>query len=86
VSKYLEVLTPQNCQVIFIDQQPQMAFGVQSIDRQVPKNNVVALAKAARVFNIPTTITRSRPTGSPATPTRNCWTSSPATSCSNAPR
>ncbi|MDV5140385.1 hydrolase [Chimaeribacter arupi] len=53
----LEVLTPDNCQMIFIDQQPQMAFGVQSIDRQVLKNNTVALAKAAKVFNIPTIIT-----------------------------
>jgi len=53
----LEVLTPANSQIIFIDHQPQMAFGVQSIDRQVLKNNVVGLAKAARVFNIPTTIT-----------------------------
>jgi nicotinamidase-related amidase len=53
----LEVLTPTNCQIIFIDQQPQMAFGVQSMDRQVLKNNVVGLAKAAKVFNIPTTIT-----------------------------
>ena len=53
----LEVLTPQNSQVIFIDHQPQMAFGVQSIDRQALKNNVVALAKAAKVFDIPTTIT-----------------------------
>ena len=53
----LEVLTPQNCQLIFIDHQPQMAFGVQSIDRQTLKNNVVGLAKAARVFNIPTTLT-----------------------------
>src|SRR5689334_14772077 len=53
----LEVLTPQNCQLIFIDQQPQMAFGVQSIDRQMLKNNVVALAKAAKLFKIPTTIT-----------------------------
>ena len=53
----LEVLTPENCQLIFIDQQPQMAFGVQSIDRQVLKNNVVALAKAAKVFDIPTIIT-----------------------------
>jgi nicotinamidase-related amidase len=52
-----ELLTPDNCQLIFIDQQPQMAFGVQSIDRQVLKNNVVALAKAAKVFGIPTTIT-----------------------------
>ena len=57
MSKYLEVLTPQNCQVLFIDQQPQMAFGVQSIDRQTLKNNVVGLAKAAKVFRIPTTIT-----------------------------
>lgn len=53
----LEVLTPQNCQFIFIDQQPQMAFGVQSIDRQALKNNVVGLAKTARVFDIPTLIT-----------------------------
>src|ERR1700761_7061131 len=53
----LEVLTPTNSQIIFIDQQPQMAFGVQSIDRQVLKNNVVGLAKAAKIFNIPTTIT-----------------------------
>jgi len=57
MSKYLEVLTPQNSQLIFIDQQPQMAFGVQSIDRQVLKNNVVGLAKAAKAFGIPTTIT-----------------------------
>ncbi len=53
----LEVLTPQNSQLIFIDHQPQMAFGVQSIDRQVLKNNTVALAKAAKVFNIPTVVT-----------------------------
>ncbi|MEO0679156.1 MAG: hydrolase [Pseudomonadota bacterium] len=53
----LEVLTPLNSQLIFIDQQPQMAFGVQSIDRQALKNNVVGLAKAAKAFDVPTTIT-----------------------------
>ena len=53
----LEVLTPQNSQLIIIDHQPQMAFGVQSMDRQTMKNNVVGLAKAAKVFDIPTTIT-----------------------------
>ena len=53
----LEQLSPTNCQVIFIDHQPQMAFGVQSIDRQVLKNNTVGLAKAAKTFNIPVTIT-----------------------------
>ena len=54
---YLDLLTPQNSQLIIIDQQPQMAFGVQSIDRQTLKNNVVALAKAAKAFKVPTTIT-----------------------------
>ncbi len=57
MTRKLELLTPQNSQLIFIDQQPQMAFGVQSIDRQVLKNNVVALAKSAKVFGVPTTIT-----------------------------
>jgi len=53
----LELLTPSNSQLIFIDHQPQMAFGVQSIDRQTLKNNVVGLAKAARIFDVPTIIT-----------------------------
>ncbi len=52
-----EILTPQNSQVIFIDHRPQMAFGVQSIDRQILKNNTVALAKAAKLYDVPTTIT-----------------------------
>jgi nicotinamidase-related amidase len=53
----LNVLTPENSQIIFIDHQPQMAFGVQSIDRQTLKNNTVGLAKAAKIFDIPTVIT-----------------------------
>ncbi|MEL6596015.1 MAG: hydrolase [Pseudomonadota bacterium] len=53
----LDVLTPENSQLIFIDHQPQMAFGVQSIDRQTLKNNTVALAKAGKIFGIPTIIT-----------------------------
>ncbi|MEL7139477.1 MAG: hydrolase [Pseudomonadota bacterium] len=53
----LQVLTPENSQLIFIDHQPQMAFGVASIDRQLLKNNVVALAKSAKLYGIPTTIT-----------------------------
>lgn len=57
MSTKLELLTPDNCQLIFIDHQPQMAFGVQSMDRQTLKNNTVALAKAAKLFEIPTTIT-----------------------------
>ena len=53
----LELLTAGNCQLIFIDHQPQMAFGVVSMDRQMLKNNTVALAKAAKAFGVPTIIT-----------------------------
>lgn len=53
----LDLLTPENSTMIFIDHQPQMAFGVTSIDRQLLKNNVIALAKSAKVFNVPTILT-----------------------------
>jgi nicotinamidase-related amidase len=52
-----KLLTPDNCAFIFIDHQPQMSFGVASIDRQVLKNNTVAMAKTAKLFNVPTVIT-----------------------------
>lgn len=52
-----ELLTPQNSALIFIDHQPQMAFGVASIDRQLLKNNVTALAKAGKLFKIPIILT-----------------------------
>ncbi|MCE0722618.1 MULTISPECIES: hydrolase [Legionella] len=52
-----QLLTPQNCVFVFIDHQPQMSFGVTSIDRQLLKNNVVAMAKTAKLFNIPTLLT-----------------------------
>jgi nicotinamidase-related amidase len=52
-----ELLTPQNCTVIFIDFQPQMVFGVTNIDRQMLFNNVMLLAKAAKVFRVPTILT-----------------------------
>lgn len=57
MSSKLELLTPQNSQLLFIDQQPLMAFGVQSMDKQTLKNNVVGLARSAKAFGIPTTIT-----------------------------
>jgi len=47
------LLTPGNCVVIFIDHQPQMFFGVASIDRQNLLNNVLVLAKAAKIFGVP---------------------------------
>jgi nicotinamidase-related amidase len=50
---YLDLIDPQNSVLILIDFQPQMTFGVASIDRQTLINNVVGLAKAAKVFKVP---------------------------------
>ncbi|WP_419236503.1 hydrolase [Serratia fonticola] len=56
MSKF-QLLDPKNSALIFIDHQPQMAFGVANIDRQQLKNNVVALAKAGSIFDVPTIFT-----------------------------
>jgi nicotinamidase-related amidase len=55
MSKF-EMLTPQNCAVALIDYQPAMYQGIQSHDRLVPFNNVQVIAKAAKLFGIPTII------------------------------
>jgi nicotinamidase-related amidase len=51
------LLTKDNCAIAFIDHQPQMTFGVASIDRALLLNNVVMLAKGAKTFGIPTVLT-----------------------------
>ena len=51
------LLTPENCVAIFIDHQPQMTFGVANIDRQTLFNNTLVLAKAAKIFQVPTILT-----------------------------
>lgn len=53
----LELLTPNNCALALIDHQPQMFFGVESADRETIINNVVGLAKAAKLFKVPTILT-----------------------------
>jgi nicotinamidase-related amidase len=51
------LLTPDNCVVALIDHQPQMLFGTTNFDRQGIINNTVALAKSARVFDVPVVLT-----------------------------
>lgn len=51
------LLTSENCGIIFIDHQPQMFFGVANIDRQALLNNVLVLAKAAKIFGVPVILT-----------------------------
>lgn len=51
------LLTPTNNVLVIIDHQPQMAFAVQSHNIVEMRNNVTALAKAAKVFKVPTILT-----------------------------
>ena len=48
------LLTPDNCALILIDHQPFQFAGLRSHDSQTVINNVVALAKAAKAFKVPT--------------------------------
>src|SRR6202142_4296162 len=51
------LLTPDNCVLALIDHQGQMLFGTSNFDRQGIINNVVAFAKASRVFDVPVVLT-----------------------------
>jgi len=79
------LLTPDNCAMIFIDHQPQMFFGVANIDRQDLLNNVLVLAKAAKIFRVPVILTALESEGSAATLLRNSSTCSPTRHRLNAP-
>ena len=51
---YTEFLSPENCALALIDFQPAMYFGVESHDRLSIMHNAAILAKAAKLFKIPT--------------------------------
>ena len=51
------LLTPDNCVLILIDHQPFQFAGLRSHDTQSVINNVVGLAKSAKVFGVPTLFT-----------------------------
>ncbi|MEI9892562.1 MAG: hypothetical protein WDN28_01220 [Chthoniobacter sp.] len=57
MSHYHKLYTAEDSAVVFIDHQPQMTFGVASIDRASLVNNVTLLAKVAREFKVPAVIT-----------------------------
>ncbi|ABE33600.1 isochorismatase family protein [Paraburkholderia xenovorans LB400] len=52
-----ELLTPDTCAVALIDYQPQMFFGTMSHERTNILHNVQAIAKAAKLFKVPTILT-----------------------------
>jgi nicotinamidase-related amidase len=51
------MLKPTNCALLLIDHQPFQVSAVKNIDPTLMINNVVALAKAAKAFGIPTLLT-----------------------------
>ena len=51
------LLTPDNCVLILIDHQPFQFAGLRSHDTQTIINNVVGLAKGAKIFGVPTLLT-----------------------------
>ena len=51
------LLTPDNCVLILIDHQPFQFAGLRSHDTQTIINNVVGLAKSAKLFGVPTLLT-----------------------------
>ncbi len=54
---YHKLYTPQDSAVVFIDHQPQMLFGVASMDRATLINNVTLLAKVAKEYKVPAVLT-----------------------------
>lgn len=57
MNPYHKLYTPEDTAIVFIDHQPQMTFGVASIDRATLMNNVVLMAKVAKEFGVPTVLT-----------------------------
>ncbi|MFK0332835.1 hydrolase [Rhizobium sp. NPDC090275] len=53
------LLTPADVTLLMVDQQAGLAFGVGSTDRQLLLNNVIALAKTAKTFQIPVVVSTS---------------------------
>ena len=56
-NKFTESLTRENAAVVFVDHQVGLYSGVRDIALHELKHNVVALAKAARVFKLPLVVT-----------------------------
>jgi nicotinamidase-related amidase len=50
------LLSPDNSALLLVDQQPAVALLITSIDLQLLVNNVTAIAKAAKVFGVPTVL------------------------------
>src|SRR3981081_2919959 len=57
MNQYHKLYTPQDSALVFIDQQPQMTFGMASSDRATMINNVTLLARVAKESKGPAVLT-----------------------------
>jgi nicotinamidase-related amidase len=57
MNQYHKLYSAEDSVVVFVDHQPQMTFGVASIDRAALINNVTLLAKVAKEFKVPAVVT-----------------------------
>jgi hypothetical protein len=55
-SGYVEPLTPENSFLVLVDLQDMFGLTIGSIDQTALVNNAVGVAKAAKVFNVPTVL------------------------------
>ena len=55
--------TPENTVVLLVDHQTGLLLGVHDIDQEVVRRNAVALARTAKVFNLPVIVTTSAEDG-----------------------
>ncbi len=53
------LLQPEECAFLFVDYQAGLAFGVESIARQVILNNAISLARTAMTFGVPVIVSTS---------------------------
>ena len=56
-AEYLQFMTADNSAVLFIDNQTNLALGVQSIDTTLLRTNTEALAKLAKLYELPVVLT-----------------------------
>jgi nicotinamidase-related amidase len=57
MNAYQKLYTAQDSAIVFIDHQPQMLFGVASMDRAALIHNVTLIAKVAKEFKVPAVLT-----------------------------
>ena len=64
INKYFaDRLTLENAALLLVDHQTGLSLGVETMNPETFRNNVVAIAKVGKLFNLPTILTTSADSG-----------------------